>query len=92
MIEYFVEKVTPRCPRYFGVRTRDWKYVHYPQLDGMDELYHLKADSGEEQNLIDQPASATMLAQLKRELERLHRETANPFALFPNEPSGEIGK
>jgi N-acetylglucosamine-6-sulfatase len=80
--EYFEERVTPRCPRYFAVRTRNWKYIHYPQLDGMDELYDIKSDPGERFNLINRRQTATKLAQLRGELKRLHDETQNPFPLF----------
>lgn len=83
LFEYFVEKITPRCPRYFGVRTVDWKYVHYPQLQGMDELYDLEGDPGERLNLVDQPQARMDLQRMRSTLERLHHETENPFELFP---------
>lgn len=85
LFEYFVEKVTLRCPRYFGVRTADWKYVHYPLLEGMDELYDLAHDPGERLNLVDKQQATETLAMLKTELRRLHRESQNPFELFPND-------
>lgn len=81
LFEYFLERVSPRCPQYFGVRTTDWKYVHYPQLSGMDELYHLADDPGERLNLIDQPEFRSDLQRLQTELKRLSRRTDNDFAL-----------
>jgi arylsulfatase A-like enzyme len=90
LFEYFVEKVTPLCPRYFGVRTNDWKYIHFPQLEGMDELYHVGADPKERSNLIDDPQAQEKLAGLRKELSRLSRESANPFSL--SYPTGESAR
>jgi len=55
------------------VRTDDSKCIHYPHGDGgpdrhKAELYHLKGDPKELKNLIDDPASAAKLAELKTEL------------------------
>jgi N-acetylglucosamine-6-sulfatase len=78
--EYNYEKQFPYTPNVRGVRTDDWKYVHYPHGDGgpdrhQAELYHLKADPGELTNLIDDPQYADKVAELKAELKRLMRET-----------------
>ena len=81
LFEYFVEQVGPRFPRYFAVRTAGWKYVHYPQLSGMDELYSLKDDPGEGVNLADDPRYGVQLGQMQSELRRLNRDTANPFPM-----------
>ena len=51
-----------------AVRTNDWKYIErHP--DGPDELYHLKGDPGELDNLIDQDAHAAIQAELKQRLD-----------------------
>jgi N-acetylglucosamine-6-sulfatase len=73
--EYNYEKQFPYTPNVRGVRTDDWKYVHYPHGDGtpdrhMAELYHLKTDSEERHNLIDDPKSAKEIKRLKKELAR----------------------
>jgi len=73
--QYNYEKQFPYTPNVRGVRTDDWKYVHYPHGDGspdrhMAELYHLAEDPGENHNLIDDPACAAKLAELKEELRR----------------------
>ena len=77
---YNYEKEFPYTPNVRGIRTADWKYMHYPHGDGgpdrqMAELYDLKADPGELKNLIADPASAGVLAQLRTELARLMAET-----------------
>ncbi len=73
---YDYEKQFPYTPNVRGVRTDDWKYIHYPHGDGgpdrhKAELYHLKSDPLETKNLIDDPAHATKVAELKAELRRL---------------------
>jgi arylsulfatase A-like enzyme len=71
LAEYFLEKVAPRAPAWQAVRTSRWKYIHYPELDGMDELYDLGADPREMRNLINDPASRGALDAMRAELERL---------------------
>lgn len=75
---YDYEKQFPYTPNVRGVRTDQWKYIHYPHGDsGPDrhkaELYHLKSDPLETKNLVADPAHAPKLAELKAELERLMR-------------------
>lgn len=71
LIEYFAEEQFPRTPAWQGVRTPRWKFTHYPDLQGMDELYDLQADPYEMKNLINDPAAARALSQMKDELQRL---------------------
>jgi N-acetylglucosamine-6-sulfatase len=58
------------------VRTQRWKYIRYTELEGMDELYDLKADSYEMQNLIADPRAAAALRQARAELDELVKQTA----------------
>jgi N-acetylglucosamine-6-sulfatase len=73
LIEYYSDKVFPRVLEmgYKAVRNERWKYIHYLELEGMDELYDLKTDPYEMKNLIAQPGAARALAEMKREMERL---------------------
>src|SRR5581483_1196261 len=76
--EYNYEKEFPYTPNVRGVRTDDWKYVHYPSgEDDKDqytpELYNLKDDPLETRNLAT--ASAEKLVELRAELKRLQEET-----------------
>jgi arylsulfatase A-like enzyme len=71
--EYNYEKQFPYTPNVRGVRTDEWKYVHYPHGDGSAdrhkaELYDLKNDPGETTNLIDRPEYARRVKELKGEL------------------------
>ncbi len=73
LIEYYSDKVFPRIQKmgYKAVRTQRWKYIHYVELDGMDELYDLKTDPYEMKNIINRRDAAKTLADMKRELEQL---------------------
>jgi N-acetylglucosamine-6-sulfatase len=53
------------------VRNERWKYVHFTELAGMDELYDLKSDPGEMKNLIFDAAST--LAGLKKDLDKFNQ-------------------
>ncbi|HSE30115.1 MAG TPA: sulfatase [Pyrinomonadaceae bacterium] len=72
LIEYYSDKVFPRIRQmgYKAVRTERWKYIHYLELDGMDELYDLKADPYEMRNIINRPDAASTVDEMKRELQR----------------------
>lgn len=73
LVEYFSDRVFPRVYRmgYKAVRNERWKFIHYFELQGMDELYDLKADPYEMTNIINQPHAAKTVEELKRELQRL---------------------
>ena len=79
LYHYNYEKQFPYTPNVRGVRTNDWKYVHYPHGDGkpdrhLAELYDLKNDPGETKNLIGNPKYAAKVDELKNELERLKKQ------------------
>lgn len=76
LIEYYSDKVFPRIQKmgYKAVRTERWKYIHYVELEGMDELYDLKADPYEMTNIINRRDAAAALENMKRELERLQTQ------------------
>ncbi len=73
LIEYYSDRVFPRVLQmgYKAVRSGRWKYIHYLELDGMDELYDLESDPYEMSNLISQPAAARALDEMKKEMGRL---------------------
>ncbi len=78
--EYNFENEFPYTPNVRGVRTDQWKYVHYPEGNGqpdkhLAELYNVKDDPLETRNLINSPQARTVLAGLKKELLRLQKET-----------------
>lgn len=80
LYEYNYEKQFPYTPNVRGVRTDEWKYSHSPHGDGgedrhMAELYNIKEDPTEANNLIDDPRYADVVKELRATLERLLAET-----------------
>ena len=77
LIEYYSDRVFPRVLQmgYQAVRNGRWKYIHYLELEGMDELYDLQTDPYEMKNLIHQPDAKKALAQMRQELARLLKES-----------------
>jgi N-acetylglucosamine-6-sulfatase len=70
--EYFMEKNFPRVPSWQAVRDSQWKYIHYTELNGADELYDLKKDPYEMQNMVhDAPA---VLAEKKGQLDKYNQQ------------------
>ncbi len=69
LIEYFSDKVFPRVLKmgYQAVRSDGWKYIHYVDLGGMDELYDLRADPYEMSNVIAKVIAKRDLLQLQAE-------------------------
>jgi N-acetylglucosamine-6-sulfatase len=80
LVEYWSDKVFPRVANmgYHAIRTERWKYVHYLELPGMDELYDLRADPFEMRNVIDDPNSRKARAEMESELARQLKETGAP--------------
>ncbi len=74
--EYDYEKQFPYTPNVRGIRTDEWKYIHYPHGDNspdrhLAELYRLSTDPEEKENLIKEPQHADKVAELKAELTRV---------------------
>jgi N-acetylglucosamine-6-sulfatase len=77
LVELFSDTVFPRMLKmaYQAVRTRQWKYIHYTELHNSAELYNLAADPYELQNRVGDAAAAPALANCRRLLQDLLRET-----------------
>ena len=77
LIEYYTDTVFPRVLKmgYKAVRSGRWKYIHYLELEGMDELYDLETDPYEMKNLIAEPGATAALERMKKEMERLLKES-----------------
>lgn len=68
LIEYYSDTVFERIFKmgYKAVRTERYKYIHYLDLEGMDELYDLQQDPYELKNIINDPKAKTALADMKK--------------------------
>jgi N-acetylglucosamine-6-sulfatase len=66
-------------PGITAIRTENYKYVEYQEDLRPRELFDLKKDPREQTNLIKTPDGAKQAEILKRELERLKKETRFRF-------------
>lgn len=86
------------APAHYGIRTRTHKYIHYYN-DGLGspgssdrilpeeyELYDLVADPAELHNVVDDPAYAGVLAELRARLADLQAEYADQPYQGPDTP------
>ncbi len=90
LYEYNWEKAYPWDPTQYGIRGRRFKYIRYPEIGNTDpdypmkgelpyeELYDLQTDPLEMRNLAKDPASASMLTQMRQTLRRTLEETGYP--------------
>jgi len=78
LLEYFSDNVARRILNmgYQAVRTRRWKYIHYTELSGMDELYDLDRDPYELDNLALRRDSDSTVSEMQAELKRLRERLA----------------
>jgi arylsulfatase A-like enzyme len=58
-----------------GVRTEQFKLIHYYEAPQEFELYDLKEDPGELNNLYDDPRYATLARDLRQRIGELREET-----------------
>ena len=75
LYEYFYEPRFAPTPSMQGVRTERWKYVRYPNLDEVDELYDLAEDPHELRNLAADPRASRDLDGMRKQLYGLLAKT-----------------
>jgi arylsulfatase A-like enzyme len=66
--EHVYNTKPPRRPivKCEGVRTNDWKYVRYPEIEPpYEQLFDLNGDQREEHNLASDPAHVQTLSRLR---------------------------
>ena len=87
--QYFEYPVPHHVRPHYGVVTDRYKLVHFdgPDLDEW-ELFDLEKDPHELRSVYGDPAYATVVADLKRELDRLRAELKVP-ASIPKEAYGQ---
>lgn len=66
-----------------GVRTKDWKYFRYVDDKSIEELYNLKADPREVNNLVNDKNYKEVLNNLRAKCEALIEMHKDPFAFSP---------
>lgn len=75
LYEYFEDPGFRRTPTMYAVRTDRWKYIEYPQVKDIPELYDLKNDPQEMHNLVNDPKYADVLGDMRVRLQRQMKET-----------------
>ncbi len=83
-------RVRPHC----GVRTKDYKLIHYYTLDEW-ELFDLKKDPDELKSVYADPAYADVVKEMKAELERLrtyYKDDTCVVELTPKAPAEKGAK
>jgi len=73
LVEYYSDTVFERIYKmgYKAVRTENYKYIQYVDLENMNELYDLSADPYELKNVINEPKYSQVLTDMQAELRRL---------------------
>ncbi len=74
LYEYFPDYPMP-TPGIESVRTQNYKYIQYQKDKRPKELFDLRNDPREKQNIINTEAGKKLAAELKTELARLKKET-----------------
>lgn len=70
-VEYYSDRVFPRIDRmgYRALRTERYKYIHYQELEGADELYDLQTDPYEMNNLWGKEEFQDLQEQMTKRLQ-----------------------
>ncbi len=75
LYEYYWERNYPQTPTMHALRGGRYKYIRYHGIWDTDELYDLREDPGETQNLIADPAFADTVEEMNRRLFEILEET-----------------
>ncbi|OAV43136.1 sulfatase-like hydrolase/transferase [Lewinella sp. 4G2] len=73
-----------------GVRTKDWKYLRYVDDHRREELYHLKKDPLESNNLVDEPKHRGLVTMLRRQCNELIDRYSDDYSAAPQNLSLEF--
>jgi arylsulfatase A-like enzyme len=66
--EYYWESAFPQTPTTFAIRTDQYKYIFYQGVWDINELYDLKADPYEMNNLVRDTSHRKIGLELKKDL------------------------
>jgi N-acetylglucosamine-6-sulfatase len=81
LYEYFPDLALPIIPPMRAIRTPDYKYVKYFGPNVIDELYDMRNDPIESNNLITYPALSGVLSRLRFQLDSLRIAAYDTSAL-----------
>lgn len=89
LYEYYWERNYPQTPTTFALRAQDYKYIRYHGVWDVDELFDLRADPSEENNLIYSPGHAAIATQMNTRLFEVLQETGG-MQIPLREDSGDV--
>jgi arylsulfatase A-like enzyme len=78
LYEYYEYPASQKVKPHRGVRTEQYKLIHYYLPPQEFELYDLKADPGEKNNLYGKPEYAELTRTLQQRITQLRKETGDP--------------
>lgn len=85
LYEYYWEWNYPQTPTVLAVRGDQYKYIRYHGLWDTDELYDVRNDPEEKNNLIRDPKLADVVTDMKRQLfEQLENSNGLRIPLLPD--------
>lgn len=70
--------------RHYGVRTECYKLIHFYNDINWWELYDMKTDPAEMNNLYGQPEYESVVNELKEELQKLQEQYNDPVRFSPD--------
>jgi N-acetylglucosamine-6-sulfatase len=85
LYEYYWERNFPQTPTVFALRGDQYKFIRYHGVWDIDELFDLKADPLEMNNLADKPELAAIARQMSdRMFEILEQTSGRAIPLYPD--------
>lgn len=84
LYEYYEYPAYENVRPHRGVRTERYKLIHFFTEPQEWELYDLKTDPNEDNNLYGKPGYEQLTAQLKARLEQLRQETGDHYEYRPS--------
>ncbi len=73
-----------------GVRTEEWKYFRYVNDQSIEELYNLKKDPQEINNLIGKKKHKAVADKLRAKLDELIKKNSNEYRAAPTDLTVEL--
>ena len=88
--DFFVEHLMDHVQivKHEGVRGKRYKYARYFEIEPMyEELYDLQTDPLEARNLVNDPASADILAEMRARCDELRDQYGGPYQPHTGKPA-----